>query len=116
MPNPTCLLQVKKSQMLSASMYHSDNERPELTGLFYDGISSRAHPVFVTIVEGQCRISGKGIDRSIPLAEVSVSERLDGAHRILRFGDGSSCELPTAAGSQSFSIGPGTESRSFRAC
>ena len=78
-------------------MYHSDNERPELTGLFYDGISSRAHPVFVTIVEGQCRISGKGIDRSIPLAEVSVSERLDGAHRILRFGDGSSCELPDSS-------------------
>ncbi len=75
-------------------MYHSEHERPGLTGLFYDGISSRAHPVFVTIVDGQCRISGKGIDQSIPIAEVSVSERLEGAHRILRFRDGSSCELP----------------------
>ena len=75
-------------------MYHSENERPGITGLFYDGINSRAHPVFVTIVDGQCRISGKGIDRSIPIAEVSVSERLEGAHRILRFRDGSSCELP----------------------
>jgi len=75
-------------------MSHSEHERPEITGLYYDGISSRAHPVFVSIVEGQCRISGKGIDRSLPLAEVSVSERLEGAHRILRFRDGSSCELP----------------------
>ena len=75
-------------------MYRSENERSGITGLFYDGISSRAHPVFVTIVDGQCRISGKGIDQSIPIAEVSVSERLEGAHRILRFRDGSSCELP----------------------
>jgi Zn-dependent protease with chaperone function len=79
--------------MHSASISHSEHERPALTGLYYDGISTRAHPVFVTIANGQCRISGKGIERSLPLAEVSPSERLDGAHRILRFRDGSSCEL-----------------------
>ncbi len=65
-----------------------------VSGHYYDGRSSRAYNVTFGIRGGSCRISGEGIDKTIPLSDIILSEQLDKAYRILRFGDGSSCELP----------------------
>ncbi|HMK56029.1 MAG TPA: M48 family metallopeptidase [Dissulfurispiraceae bacterium] len=72
----------------------SDENKRSRTGLYYDGQSSRAHPVFITISGGEVRLSGSGIDRRISINEVAASERFEGANRIVRFSDGTSCELP----------------------
>ncbi|HSW64181.1 MAG TPA: M48 family metallopeptidase [Dissulfurispiraceae bacterium] len=66
----------------------------EVTGSFYDGASSRAHQVQVSLKSGQCAIAGDSIDRSFPFDDIVVSEPLHGAARLLRFPDGSSCEVP----------------------
>lgn len=77
----------------SMSTSPSDHNKHGQTGLYYDGFSSRAHPVFVTLVSGECRITGDGIERRISLDEVAAAERFEGANRLLRFRDGTSCEL-----------------------
>jgi Zn-dependent protease with chaperone function len=65
-----------------------------IQGLYYNGVSSRVFNVSFSIEGGECLIKGDGIFKAVPLTGITVSERLDSAHRILRFSDGSSCELP----------------------
>jgi Zn-dependent protease with chaperone function len=63
------------------------------SGHYYDGRSSRVYNVTFSIQGGNCRISGDGIDKTVPVSDITLSEQLDKANRILRFSDGSSCEL-----------------------
>ncbi len=65
-----------------------------MIALFYDGVSSRAHQVRILFRGGQCTVRGSGFERCFSLESIAVSEPLDGAHRLLRFPDGSSCEVP----------------------
>jgi Zn-dependent protease with chaperone function len=83
--------------MFSILTFHSDSHPLKVTGLFYDGVTSRAWPVEILLQEGQCMISGAGIDRTFPFANVKISEPFDGAHRMLQFPDGSSCEIPDSS-------------------
>lgn len=80
--------------MLSTSTSVSDIAMSELRGNYYDGTSSRAYPVTVRIFAGQCEITGAGFNRTVPIAELSVAERFEGANRLITFPDGASCELP----------------------
>jgi len=73
---------------------HSETAASATSGLFYDGVSSRAHQVTIRIVGNTVCINGNNISRTIPISKVSVSEPFDGAHRILRFQDGATCEVP----------------------
>jgi len=66
----------------------------EVRGHYYDGTSSRVYNVAFSVRDGWCHIDGEGIRKRLRAEEISVSEQLDRAHRILRFSDGSSCELP----------------------
>jgi Zn-dependent protease with chaperone function len=75
----------------------SDFSLTAVAGRYYDGRSSRAYNVSLRIQDSFCHITGDGIAKIIPLSEISMSEQLDKAHRILRFSDGSSCELPDSA-------------------
>ena len=60
---------------------------------WYDGKSSRAHPVSVSAdPEGRLRVTGEGIDFSRPLAEVQPSTRVGNTRRHLYFPDGSQIE------------------------
>jgi Zn-dependent protease with chaperone function len=63
-------------------------------GLYYDGVSSRAYNITFSIRGGECLIKGDGIYKTLQVSDITVSEQLDRAHRILRFSDRSSCELP----------------------
>ncbi len=80
--------------MSSILTFHSESLPLKVTGLFYDGVTSRAWPVEVALKGGQCIISGAGVDRTFPFANVTIAEPFDGAHRMLHFPDGSSCEIP----------------------
>jgi Zn-dependent protease with chaperone function len=72
----------------------SDAPANAVKGLYYDGVSSRVFHVFFSIEGGSCLINGGGINKRMPLSDIMISEQLDKAHRIVRFRDGSSCELP----------------------
>jgi Zn-dependent protease with chaperone function len=76
------------------STSRSDVFMKAVHGHYYDGTSSRVYNVAFSITDGSCHIDGDGIDKSFPVSDIEVSEQLDKAHRILRFSDGSSCELP----------------------
>lgn len=79
--------------MPSTSTLASEVVMNELHGRYYDGKSSRAYEVTVLLTERVCHITGGGIDRSVPIADLAVAERFEGANRIISFPDGASCEL-----------------------
>lgn len=60
---------------------------------YFDGQSSRAHPVVATVEDGRIRVQGEAFARDFALADTRVSERLQHAPRLLTFADGSYCEV-----------------------
>jgi Zn-dependent protease with chaperone function len=60
---------------------------------YFDGRSTRVHPVSLSLMGDELVISGADIDRRVPFAGVKVDERLGGAPRRLRLPDGSFCEV-----------------------
>jgi Zn-dependent protease with chaperone function len=76
------------------STSHSDLSIKAVQGLYYDGVCSRAYEITFSIKGGECLIKGDGIYKTLQVSDIKVSEQLDRAHRILRFSDRSSCELP----------------------
>jgi Zn-dependent protease with chaperone function len=72
----------------------SDLSLKPVSGHYYDGRSSRAYNVTFSIQNGHCRINGDSLDKTFLFSDIILSEQLDRANRILRFSDGSSCELP----------------------
>jgi Zn-dependent protease with chaperone function len=79
------------------STLDSDLFLKPVSGHYYDGLSSRAYIVTFSIHGGNCRLSGEGIDKTFRVSDITLSEQLDKANRILRFRDGSSCELPDSS-------------------
>lgn len=63
------------------------------TARYFDGLSSRAHDVTVTVDDAQVRLRGAGVERDFALGEARVSERLQHAPRLVTFADGSYCEV-----------------------
>lgn len=59
---------------------------------YFDGRSSRRTPVTVLAHRGVLAIDGDGVRRSVRLRQMTVSEKLERAPRILRFPDGAYLE------------------------
>lgn len=64
-----------------------------IEAVYYDGRSSRAHPVWFSVDAGVAQVSGDGIERSAPLNELRVSEPMGAAPRLVTFSDGAFCEI-----------------------
>ena len=63
-------------------------------GQFFDGRSSARYDTEVQIgIDGVVRVTGAGPPRDYRLAEVEISERIGSTPRMLRFADGSACEI-----------------------
>lgn len=60
---------------------------------YFDGRSSRAHVVRLSVENGHLDIAGDEITRRVPLSDVRVSEPLARAPRIVSLGDGAFCEV-----------------------
>lgn len=60
---------------------------------YYDGNSSRRHPVTVVIHKRVLSLRGEGMQRSERVSRMALSERLAHAPRILRFADGAFIEV-----------------------
>ncbi|WP_338766973.1 M48 family metallopeptidase [Massilia sp. METH4] len=58
----------------------------ELTGSYFDGLTSRAHRVTLAVRDGAVHLAGD-VERSTPLAEMRVAERIARAPRKLTFPD-----------------------------
>jgi Zn-dependent protease with chaperone function len=59
---------------------------------YFDGQTTRRHPVTMIIHQRVVSIRGAGVHRSARLSQMKVSERLEHAPRILRFADGAFLE------------------------
>ena len=70
----------------------------DLAADYYDGRSSRRHPVRIGLDGGDLCIEGEAIRRREPMAAVRIGERLGATPRRLEFADGASCEVPDHAG------------------
>jgi Zn-dependent protease with chaperone function len=65
-----------------------------MRGQFFDGHSSASYDVEVQIgVDHVVRVTGAGTPREYRLNEVEISERIGSTPRVLRFADGSACEI-----------------------
>ncbi|MDE2150664.1 MAG: M48 family metallopeptidase [Gammaproteobacteria bacterium] len=64
---------------------------------YYDGRSSAARTVRLDADAQMLWLDAEGLQRRWPWDRVSVSERLGGAPRLLRFGDGTLCEVRDGA-------------------
>ena len=60
---------------------------------YFDGRSSRAHAVRLSVSDGHVEIVGDEITRRAPLSELRVSEPLAHAPRIVTFPDAAFCEI-----------------------
>ena len=64
-----------------------------LRAKYFDGRTTRVRAVALSMVGEDMVIAGEGIDFRVPLAQVTVDERLGRASRRLRFADGAFCEI-----------------------
>jgi Zn-dependent protease with chaperone function len=69
-----------------------------LAALFYDGLSSRPRAVELQIGSGGIVLAADGLQRRYDWQRVRMSERLHHAPRVIRFVDGSFCEVSDQAG------------------
>jgi len=60
---------------------------------YFDGRSSRARQVRLSVNDGHLDIVGDDIERRVPLSELRVSEPLSHAPRVVTLGDGAFCEI-----------------------
>ena len=65
----------------------------KLAGTYFDGQSSRRHPVAVEVVDRELVLSGGAIERRYRVANLEVGECLDQGPMSLQMDDGSSCEV-----------------------
>ncbi len=60
---------------------------------YFDGRSSKRHPVSLGVEDGHAVVEGEAVSRREPLQAVRVSERMGGAARMVSFADGAFCEV-----------------------
>lgn len=70
-----------------------DLSDPAVTALYFDGRSSRARPVMLSVVGGELVTCGEGVERRDALAVLRLSEPLGHAPRLVTFPDGAHCEV-----------------------
>ena len=64
-----------------------------LPAMYFDGRTTRVHPVELSMVAADLQVSGAGIDLRVPFADIVIDERLGNAPRKLYFPGGACCEV-----------------------
>jgi predicted Zn-dependent protease len=72
----------------------------EIPATYFDGRTSRAHPVMLRwhAFDRMLEVNGAGISRRYPPREVTIESRLARSPRFIRFADGGRCEVADDAG------------------
>ena len=70
-----------------------DLSDPPVTALYFDGRSSRARPVMLSVTDGKLVTCGEDVERRDALAVLRLSEPLGHAPRLVTFPDGAHCEV-----------------------
>lgn len=70
---------------------------PEVAALYFDGRSSRARPVLLSVADGELVLRGEDVERREVLAVLRLSEPLGRSPRLVSFPDGAHCEVPDDA-------------------
>ncbi|MFP5392462.1 MAG: M48 family metallopeptidase [Gammaproteobacteria bacterium] len=63
-----------------------------IDAFYFDGVSTRRHPVTVVIHQRIVAVRGCGLHRTIRMSKMEIAERLEHAPRVLRFPDGAFIE------------------------
>jgi Zn-dependent protease with chaperone function len=79
-----------------------------LRGHYYDGKRSLRTEVTLSCLGDRLQIAGNGIDKGYHIREIRISSGLGAIHRILRFPDGSQCEIAGGLPLDGFLTGAGT--------
>jgi Zn-dependent protease with chaperone function len=61
--------------------------------MYFDGRTTRVHPVELSMIAGDLRVSGEGVELRVPFADIVIDERLGNAPRRLHFPGGACCEV-----------------------
>lgn len=69
-----------------------------IAATYFDGRSTRGHPVTLSVSGGTALIAGEGVDLRLPLRALRVSEALGRGPRLITFPDGAHCEVRDHAG------------------
>lgn len=64
-----------------------------VTGVYYDGLETRAHPVTLFLSGGEARVVGADVDRRFPSKALLPEERMERAPRQIPLPDGGECEF-----------------------
>ena len=70
---------------------------PAVSALYFNGRSSRASPVSLSVANGELVLRGDDVERRDALAELRLSEPLGRSPRLISFPDGAHCEVPDDA-------------------
>ncbi len=73
----------------------------EFSATYFDGLSTKAHAVVVTVTDEGLTLRGDGADVSVPLKSLRIEPALGNTRRVLAFSDGARLEtdaLATVAG------------------
>src|SRR5262245_55297544 len=60
---------------------------------FFDGQTSKAHEVTLSIEGGRVTVSGDGIERSEPVGAVEITDEIGQTPRFVKFTGGAVCEV-----------------------
>ncbi len=80
------------------SMSTSRSEPLSVGAQYFDGVSARAHPVTITLVDGVLSVRGETLQRDEPITTLRVSEPMGAAPRLISYPDGAHCEVRDHAG------------------
>ncbi|MCK6392277.1 M48 family metallopeptidase [Zoogloea sp.] len=69
----------------------------EVDALYFDGRSSRARAVRLSLADGELVLRGEGLERREALKALRLSEPLGRSPRLITFPDGAHCEVPDDA-------------------
>jgi Zn-dependent protease with chaperone function len=64
---------------------------------YYDGLTSRRHPVTLALVDRRWHVDGEAVSRSEHADSVQISNALGSTPRFVRFADGAVCEVDDTA-------------------
>ena len=79
----------------------------EVPGIYYDGLTARAHAVTLSIDIDMLVVQGHGIERRDPIGALQVMDAIGESPRIIRFVGGASCEVTDRDGLAALLAGHG---------
>ena len=87
----------------------------QVQGIYYNGISARAHAVTLSVDVDMLVVHGQGVERRDPMGALQVMDAIGESPRVIRFVGGASCEVADRDGLAALLSGQGLAHESVAA-